>query len=99
MNITILPASEWASGKPGIYASVTNEAYHAAPGLSSTALKKLHKSPAHAALKDDGERSQASQDALDLGTIAHGIILENATPESMGFERMPESFDVTELIQ
>ncbi len=61
----------------GIYDGISNESYHAAPGLSASGLKKFAKTPAHyrAYLESDDKETSSQR----LGTLAHMAILE---PES-----------------
>lgn len=49
---------------------IGNDVYHGGPGVSSTTLKKMLKSPAHARIKDE------SSPAMALGTALHEAILE-----------------------
>lgn len=59
---------------PGIYADITNRAYHADPALGSTSLKTLAtRTPAHYLHDLKHPKSSA---AFDLGTAAHSLILE-----------------------
>lgn len=51
--------------------------YHATTGLSSSVIKALHTSPAHVQIPRE-EISDASQRAMDIGTIAHAIVLEGS---------------------
>lgn len=67
--------------KPGIYsnAELSNEAYHASEGISSTALKELiARSPAHCRAMLDGLRRKGSA-AMSLGTVIHSAVLEPET--------------------
>lgn len=68
MNAEIFTASQ-----------LSNDDYHAAHGLSSTALKELvQRSPAHCRALMDGLRRKGS-DAMDLGTVVHAAVLEPDT--------------------
>jgi len=91
--MTIRHASEWASGEPGIFAGVPNSEYHAAPGVSSSHLKRLAISPAHAKLPL--EVSDASRKAMDLGTLAHGLVLEKKDASALGYVVRPEGISLT----
>jgi len=70
--------------KPGIYAGIPNESYHAAPGISKSGLWTLQtQSPAHFKFPPEkGEESTQARAIKDFGTAAHIAILE---PEQ--FER------------
>lgn len=58
--------------KPGIYLTLSNEDYHAAPGISKTGLWTIHeKSPAHYRY---GERKETQQ--FDFGQASHLAILQ-----------------------
>jgi hypothetical protein len=60
--------------KPGIYTSdqLTNDEYHAAPGISKSGLDLIARSPAHYRF---GERKEATR-AMEIGTAIHCAILE-----------------------
>lgn len=58
--------------RPGIYAGIPNEAYHAGPGISKSGLWTIHtKSPAHF---KGGARKESK--AFDMGEACHLAILE-----------------------
>lgn len=59
---------------PGVYPDIPNAAYHAANGISSTAVKHMCKSPAH--YKAHTEQEFAETDALRQGKIIHTAVLE-----------------------
>jgi exodeoxyribonuclease VIII len=61
----------------GLVSGLSNEAYHAAPGVSKSGLDRLAKSPAHylAYLREDRKETPA----LRLGRIIHRAILEPDT--------------------
>ncbi len=60
---------------PGIYAGISNAAYHADPALGSTSLKTLAtRTPAH---YQWDKANPKSSDAFTLGTAAHSWILED----------------------
>jgi exodeoxyribonuclease VIII len=67
--------------RPGIYHDIPNAEYHASPGASSTALKKLRQSPAHYRAYMAEQRKET--DALRFGQLIHTAVLE------------PEKFDST----
>lgn len=86
--------------KPGIYtnAELSNEAYHASEGVSSTTLKELiNRSPAHCRAYMDGLRKKGSA-SMSLGTIIHSAVLE---PESFGQEYfvLPARADYPEALE
>lgn len=60
--------------KPGIYTrdQLTNEAYHAAPGISKSGLDLVARSPAHYAYAAPRESTRA----MEVGTAIHCSILE-----------------------
>lgn len=60
--------------KLGIHTDLTNEAYHASEGLSSSNLKHLLKSPAHYKQALSEETEQSSE--MRFGSIVHAMILE-----------------------
>ena len=59
---------------PGIYPDLSNESYHAGPGLSKSDLDKIHRSPAHfrASCEMEGETTEA----LLMGSAFHCAVLE-----------------------
>lgn len=85
------PAHEWATGAIGAFEGVSNADYHASAGISSTHLKRLAESPAHAKLPT--KFSPAAQWTIDLGTLAHGRVLEGKWADQLGFAIKPEGFD------
>ncbi len=63
----------------GIHHSISNDDYHAGPGVSKSDLDKIEKSPAHyyAAKLDPSRPSQKEQTASQLtGTLLHCALLE-----------------------
>jgi hypothetical protein len=69
--------------KPGIYAGIPNEAYHAGPGISKSGLWTIYKqSPAHFKFPPDrDDESTQAIAAKDFGTACHIAILEPETFE------------------
>lgn len=68
--------------KPGIYPDISNDAYHAGPGISKSGLWTIHtKTPAHYrfAERDDNP-------VFDLGTAIHTAILEPEKYEATVFK-------------
>jgi hypothetical protein len=66
-----------APSDPGIYCGLSNEAYHAGPGISKSGLDLLAKSPAHYKAKYiDKLIASEETPAMFLGTAAHAAILE-----------------------
>ena len=73
---------------------MSNEAYHAAPGISSSGLKLILRSPAHywAAYLDPQRERPESTPAMQLGTMIHSATLEPATLGA-GYYVLPEGLD------
>ena len=61
--------------KPGIYDGLPDAVYHDAPGVSSSVLKEMGRSPAHCRAKQDGDRNKRTK-ALETGIILHCAVLE-----------------------
>lgn len=59
---------------PGWYPGVPDEVYHSANGISSTALRKVLKSPAH--YKASLETTVEPSDDMRLGTLTHLVVLQ-----------------------
>lgn len=59
---------------PGIYPDIPNDDYHVGPGISSSELKIVTKSPAHYKYASENPRPQTP--AMALGTAVHAMILE-----------------------
>ena len=59
---------------PGIYPNISNEEYHTGPGLSSSDMKKLLRSPLHDLTAKLAPREESP--AMRLGTATHCAILE-----------------------
>lgn len=78
---------------PGHF-QISNDAYHAGPGVSSSGLKLLQVSPAHywARYIDPEREPSRSTPALATGNIIHKAVLE---PDDYfkGFYPLPEKFD------
>lgn len=64
--------------QPGIYQGITNAAYHSGPGISSSVLKTMDKSPAHCYAKhfDPNRGPEERSPALIFGDAAHRYMLE-----------------------
>ena len=63
--------------KPGIYAGIPNEAYHAGPGVSKSGLWTIHKkTPAHYKNPPVKEETTTTKGIKDFGTATHLAILE-----------------------
>lgn len=60
--------------KPGIYADISNEDYHAGEGISKSGLDLIHRSPAHYMAAKLAPREETP--ALVLGTAVHAAVLE-----------------------
>lgn len=76
--------------KPGIYAGIPNEAYHAGPGVSKSGLWTIHKkTPAHYKFPPVKEETTTTKGIKDFGTATHLAILEPNDFEAKVF-RGPE---------
>ena len=66
--------------KPGIYQTLSNEEYHAGPGISQSALSVVARSPLHywARYVDPNREPSKQTDAMRLGTAIHMAVLEPA---------------------
>ena len=62
--------------KPGIFKNIPNEDYHAGPGISSSQLKQLLKSPAHFKYAMDNKSDPTP--AMLLGSLVHTMVQEPA---------------------
>lgn len=72
--------------KPGIYRDISNDNYHAGPGISKSGLWTIYdQSPAHYKFPPERERDN---NAFDFGTASHMAILEPDTFE-FGVRRGP----------
>lgn len=78
MNVTFPP--ELLDGvEPGIYSDVDNEVYHKGPGLSSTGVKKILRSPRHLVdplIHPERYDSSDKSPALVFGSAVHKYLLE-----------------------
>ncbi len=68
--------SEEIVAGPGVY-TISNEAYHAGPGVSKSTLDLARKAPALVQWSKHAPRSQS--DAANLGTALHALLLEPET--------------------
>ncbi|MBR1673091.1 MAG: PD-(D/E)XK nuclease-like domain-containing protein [Fretibacterium sp.] len=59
---------------PGLYAGIGNEEYHAGPGLSSSDLKELSRSPLH--YRAAKENPEEPTESMKFGTAVHCSVLE-----------------------
>lgn len=64
---------------PGVYDSIPNETYHQLEAVGSTTLKGLLDPDNAGAFDSRGRVPMASTSALQLGTVAHSVILEGDT--------------------
>jgi exodeoxyribonuclease VIII len=73
------------SMKIGVHSGISNEEYHSGPGLSSSGLKLIDRSPLHywARYLDPHREASEPTPALILGTAIHTAILE---PDRFGEE-------------
>lgn len=60
--------------KPGRYTNLSNTEYHASPGISSSGLKELAKSPKHYQMYISGPRKQTP--SMLIGSAVHSLVLE-----------------------
>jgi hypothetical protein len=63
---------------PGIYAGISNEAYHSGPGISQSALSVMARSPLHywAKYLDPNREQTEPSAAMKLGSAIHTAVLE-----------------------
>lgn len=61
---------------PGIYYDLSNEAYHAGPGISKSGLDMIAKSPSIYQWNKTAPRHEEKTQALDFGTALHCLLLE-----------------------
>ena len=75
---SILPRAVWQPGLVGAFAGIPFKDYLAAPGLSNSARKHLHPTPAHYKAYQDAQ-DDADDDPqnanLIIGTLVHQTIL------------------------
>ena len=71
--------------KPGVYTGIPSEAYHTAPGISSTQVKYLaKKTPTHWYAKYvSKEIEDKYSDSMSLGTVFHALVLEPETVDEL----------------
>ena len=62
--------------QPGLYLDVSNEDYHAAPGISHSGLNLISISPASYMWAKNAPSNPAATGAFDVGTVIHAGILE-----------------------
>lgn len=57
---------------PGIHPDLSNEDYHAGPGISKSGLWTIaSKTPAHYRFEERAEKTPAQMSALQVGTATH----------------------------
>ena len=61
---------------PGVYAGLTNEAYHGGPGISKSGLDLINKTPATFRYVTDHPTEREETSAMRIGTAVHAAILE-----------------------
>ena len=72
-----LPTEGSGNVTPGVYHGVSNEDYHAAPGISSSQLKLFLESPKHfEARYITGHMPFKTSKAMERGTLVHMAVLE-----------------------
>lgn len=62
--------------EPGIYADISNDAYHAGPGISKTGLDLLHRSPFHYHAIKAGLFPKPETKSQYIGRAFHCLVLE-----------------------
>lgn len=80
--------------QPGIYATLTNEAYHRGAGVSKSQLDLVRRSPQHFKAAMDRPELREPTEAMEWGTALHTRVLE---PER--FNDLYVVFDDSEIIQ
>ena len=75
--------------KPGIYHDLFIQDYHASPGVSSSVLAEMHRSPAHAKALHD----KPPTPAMKLGTHWHDVIALGADEWLRSVYVLPEDHD------
>ena len=72
----MLTAEQITDVVPGVYHDLSNEAYHAGPGLSSSGVKKILECPAKFKYQQDNPGSNNPTAQMMLGTLVHSLVLE-----------------------
>lgn len=80
--MTAMPQKLTAPEDPGLYFDISNEAYHAGPGVSKSQLDDIAINPAVYQWRKRAPQDKEKLQALDMGTALHCILLE------------PEDFDL-----
>ena len=62
--------------KPGYYTDLTNEQYHAGPGISKSQLDLIQKSPSLLQWSKAAPEDEEKKTALNVGDAVHALILE-----------------------
>lgn len=79
--MTAMPQKLTAPEDPGLYFDISNEAYHAGPGVSKSQLDDIAINPAVYQWRKRAPQDEEKLQALDMGTALHCLLLE------------PEEFD------
>ena len=69
----------WEAEVPGYIDDLPENAYHAAPGVSSSLIRAMRRSPAHYKSARDRKGSSDSTPAQKLGTLRHCLLFESDT--------------------
>lgn len=64
------------TGKPGLYHDISNEDYHAGPGISKSQLDLVSQSPALLSWSKLAPEDEAKKSSLNIGDAVHALLLE-----------------------
>ena len=76
MNAIAMTATQSETILPGVYHDISNEQYHAGPGVSKSQLDDIAESPATYIWRKTAPVDTEKLQALDMGTALHCILLE-----------------------
>lgn len=82
MSIVAIANGEQPKQELGLFAHITNQQYHASPGVSSSELKNYHKAPKIYNAYKSGELTFNTTPSMLLGTVVHALVLEPHTVAS-----------------
>jgi len=74
--MTAMPQKLTAPEDPGLYFDISNEAYHAGPGVSKSQLDDIAINPAIYQWRKRAPQDEVKLKALDMGTALHCLLLE-----------------------